>query len=348
MKASLIFLLLTFALSAQAEEGITLSPEQQAAVGIETRAITPAPAQYRYLVPGEVLVDQYRSYLASPRLPSVVLSRHTALGDHVVKGAVLVTLFSAELAEAQGDYLSARPEWQRVKGLGKAAVGEQRFVDTKSRFDASLAKLRGYGLDEGDIAVTPLGQYPLRSAIDGVVLSDSFQQGQAVAPGEALVQVADEASLWVQAQLPGTSTLDIPKGTKALVSTGDTAWPASVSQAGHTLDPVTRTRTVRLSLPNPQHALHAGMYVDVAFLFETPAPVMALPQEALIRSSDGDWTVFVEPEPGHFEAREVTLGKVLDDQQQVLDLEPGTKVAVKGAFYIASELAKAGFSAHNH
>lgn len=69
MKASLIFLLLTFALSAQAEEGITLSPEQQAAVGIETRAITPAPAQYRYLVPGEVLVDQYRSYLASPACP---------------------------------------------------------------------------------------------------------------------------------------------------------------------------------------------------------------------------------------------------------------------------------------
>ena len=39
---------------------------------------------------------------------------------------------------------------------------------------------------------------------------------------------------------------------------------------------------------------------------------MAVPEEALIRSADGDWTVFVEDHPGEFKAKEVELGRALE------------------------------------
>ena len=79
--------------------------------------------------PGEIFSNGYSSYRVSPRVASVVTRRHVALGDRVNKGQVLVTLFSETVAQAQANYRTTYPEWERVKGLGRKTVGEQRYID---------------------------------------------------------------------------------------------------------------------------------------------------------------------------------------------------------------------------
>ena len=338
------------------EEGTsaTLNSTQINLANIKVEYLTAKVVDYQLYAPGEILFNGYTSYRVSPRVSSVVLRRHVALGEHVKKGQPLVTLFSENLIQLQADYRTAWPEWQRVSELGRKIVGEQRFISAKASLEASEATLLAYGLSEADLnqlrSQDPkkLGQYILRAEIDGSVLTDDFEQGQHIEAGEQLITLADEKELWVEARLPADRSLSLPVGTIAEVVAGDVHVQAKVSQEAHTIDPVTRTRTVRLLMNNLQHRLHPGQFAEVYFNFRTEKPVIALPESALMRSADGDWTIFVEDHPNEFMPVEIELGRALGHFREINGIALGARVVTEGAFFVASQIAKGGFDPHNH
>ena len=160
--------------------------------------------------------------------------------------------------------------------------------------------------------------------------------------------LANEDTLWVEARVSPNKKLNLPVGTPATLSFSGQQYDAKVIQEAHTIDPITRTRIIRLLVENKDDSLHSGMFVDVNFRFHTQTPVMAVPETALMRGADGDWTVFVEDHPGEFTAVEVELGQSLGDYRQIIGIEPNTRVVIEGAFFVASEIAKGGFDPHNH
>ena len=287
-------------------------------------------------------------------MASVVLRRHVALGDHVKQGQPLVTLFSGNVAQAQASYRTAWPEWNRVRELGRKTVGEKRYINAKTDFEAAQATLQAFGLASSDLRLLTsqktlsLGEYTLRAEIDGAVLADDFEQGQRIDAGAPLITLADEKQLWVEAHLSSKTSLTLGAGTQAEVVAGDVRVKATVTQEAHTIDPVTRTRTVRLLVDNAEHRLHPGQFAEVFFRFRTEKPVLAVPETALMRSADGDWTVFVEDHPGEFQPVEVELHRPLGQLREISGIEPNTRIVTKGAFFVASQIAKGGFDPHNH
>jgi len=332
----------------------SLNPAQMTLADIQVSRLTPQKVDYQLYAPGEILSNGYTSYRVSPRVASVVLRRHVALGDHVSKEQPLVTLFSERVAQAQAAYRTAQPEWIRVQKLGRKAVGEQRFISAKANLEQAKATLLAYGLSTADLESlssqqsVALGEYTLRAEIDGAVLNDDFEQGQRIEAGGSLIALADEKQLWVEAHLPANLALTLSAGTPAEVVTGDTRMTALVTQEAHTIDPVTRTRTVRLLMDNPEHRLHSGQFTEVYFRFRTEKPVLAVPETALMRGADGDWTVFVEDHDGEFQPMEVELGRALGSLREITGIEPGAQIVTRGAFFVASQIAKGGFDPHNH
>lgn len=335
------------------EEGVRLSDNQAALANIKVAELRSRIMDHTLYAPGEIKANGYTSYLVSPRVDSVVLWRHVALGNHVKEGQALVTLFSEVVAEAQAMFRNASSEWRRVKELGRKAVGEKRYVAAQAEYDASFGRLLAFGLSEEAIQSLvknsqPLGEYTLIAASTGAVLSDDFHQGQRVESGDALMELADEKVLWVEARLAPTAQHQLPAGTKAQVKVSGNLYSATVTQEAHTIDPQTRTRVVRLVVNNEAHHLHPGLFADVYFSFATDEPVLAVPESALMRSADGDWTVFVEEEPGQFVAREVDLGRSLGKWQEISGIAEGSRIVMQGSFFVASEIAKSGFDPHDH
>ena len=332
------------------EKGISLTQEQQNLAQIETEILTSKYIDYKHYAPGDIQSNGYTSYLVSPRVDSVVLQRHKSLGDHVQKGDKLVTLFSENVAQAQSEYRVNAAEWSRVKQLGKKAIGAKRYIQAQNDFDLSKARLISYGLSDKAIASikTSVGQYTLIANVEGAILSDDFQQGQRVEAGHALMLLSDENQLWVEAHLQPNLSLELPVGSKAQVKVGNNTYEALVSQAAHTIDAITRTRKIRLIVNNEHHKLHPGLFADVYFTIKTDKPVIAVPETALMRSTDGDWQVFIEHETNEFEAQEVELGRSFGNMREITGLATGTKIVIKGAFFISSEIAKGGFDPHNH
>ncbi|MCF6226235.1 MAG: efflux RND transporter periplasmic adaptor subunit [Xanthomonadales bacterium] len=332
---------------------VSLTTKQLSLAGIKVEVLDARPMDYRVYAPGEIKANGYTSYLVSPRVDSVVLRRHVALGDHVEKGQALVSLFSESVAEAQAGYQVSSSEWRRVKKLGRKAMGDNRFISAKSAHEAAYGRLLAYGLSESAIQslnndAKALGEYTLTAVNSGSVQSDDFNQGQRVESGQALMELSDEKELWVKALLAPNIHLELPAGTEAEVKVGNEWFTAKVIQEAHTIDPQTRTRVVRLQVNNDSHRLHPGQFADVYFSFATSESVLAVPESALMRGSDGDWTVFVEVETGEFQTQEVELGRSLGKWREIIGLEPGSRVVMEGAFFVASQISKGDFDAHNH
>lgn len=336
------------------EGGVTLSAQQMKIAGIQSTVIEPYQVKYSRYAPAEVKANGYTSYLASPRVDSVVLRRHANLGEHVETGQPLVTLFSETVADAQAQYLSSSAEWKRVNQLGRKAVGDKRFISAKADNQAATSRLLAYGLDSASIKTLGknnqalLGEYTLKAQIDGAVLSDDFNQGQRISAGAELMELANESELWVEARLPANQNLILDKGTEAIIKVGSESFVGTVAQEAHTIDEVTRTRIVRLLVNNVGHRLHPGMFADVYFQFESERPVMAVNEGAILRGADGDWTVFVEDHPGEFLPVEIERGRSLGELREIIGIKAGSKVVTSGAFFVASQIAKGGFDPHNH
>lgn len=347
------------------ETVVNLSTYAQQLANIKMGTLQEKVRSYQLYTPAEITCNAYNRYLVSPRVDSIVVRRHVALGDTVKAGQPLVTLFSETVAAAQADFLIDHSEWLRVKKLGRENVGDKRYITTQANYDASYGRLQAFGLSTQAIedlfngsnrkmvpGAAKLGHYQLLAAIEGVVLADDFTQGQRVLAGETLIDLSDESSLWVEARLASDSDVVLMKGAKARVNVANKWYQATVIQQSHTIDRATRSRIVRLVIDNKEDHLHSGMFADVYFQFNTKGAVLALPETALMRRADGNWTVFVELSPGQFQAREVTRGDALivnnQPWRQINGIEAGSRVVLEGAFFVASESAKGGFDPHNH
>jgi len=336
------------------EKQIKLSAAQLRLAEIKVEVLEQQIINDTLYAPAEIKANGYTSYVVSPRIDSIVLTRHVALGDEVKKNQALVTLFSDVLAQAQADYRIDYSEWHRVKSLGKTVVSEKSKSEAQTRYLAALAKLKAYGLTKTMIQTltidnsSSLGEYTLVATQSGSVLTDDFQQGQSITAGQKLIVLADESELWVEAMLSPNAKIDLPTNSPALLVVNGKSYAANVIQKAHIIDPKTRTRVVRLSVKNNQHQLHSGMFAEVFFKLKSKDKILAVPETALIRANDGDWQVFIEISTGVFIAKEVELGRTFQNLTEISGVESGERVVTQGTFFIASEQAKSGFDPHNH
>ncbi len=334
---------------ADQNDDIELNAAQSSLINLQVEILNAKTIDRVYVAPGEVTVNADTAYLVSTSVDATIEARHMSLGDMVEKSQPLITLFSADVAAAQAQYLVDQSEWERVKGLGSKAVGQNRFVTAETQYKASYARLLAFGLSERAILklkgdTSSLGQYTLYASVAGRVLSDSYQLGQRISAGEPLIQISDGQTFWVLAHLPSVLHFSNPLNASAVVNIEEANYPAKIIQQAHSLDERTRTREVRLLLEDTGDKLFPGQFVDVTFTVSSEKPVIAVPESALMRGSDGDWTIYIEESPGQFSPKEVQLGQSYGDLQEIIGVASGTRVVIRGAFYLASELAKSNFA----
>ena len=101
----------------EAGSEVQLSKAQIREAGIVVEPIRLRKIPIQVSVPGEIRLNQYRTQIITPRITAMILKRHAKLGDIVRPGQTLVTIFSVEMAQAQGDFVVAASEWQRGEAV---------------------------------------------------------------------------------------------------------------------------------------------------------------------------------------------------------------------------------------
>jgi len=353
------------------EEGgaIKLTPAQIKQAGIESEVIKHRPELQTINAPGSVDFDAYKLADITTLVDGAIHARHVRLGDEVKKGQKLVALTSSALAQSEADYLRAEAEHrktkldlQRIEALAKEKIVSQARLQQATSFHqaahanlaAARAALSSYGLSAKKIETLmssgQYGQLTLYAPSSGTIVADEFRLGQHITAGTRLMQIVDESTVWVEVKLSQSQMGGITTGRSAVVSTKDNTkhYKARVINVHHQLDKTTRTVGVRLEVQNPEDALHPGMFVSAEIEAGSGDESLLLPEGAIQRQGS-ELIVFVEEEPGHFERREVRTGKTSMGFVPIIEgVKEGESIVVKGAFVLASELAKSGFEAHNH
>ena len=340
----------------EAASDAELSDAQRRMAGIEIMIVKRQSLGDAITAPGEAMLNAYRTTKVTPRTPGQVMKRHARLGDHVKKGQPLITLSSVEMAEAQGALMEANVELRRVKQLGRKVVSEKRFVAAQIAYQQAYAKVSAYGMTKNQIesliktddATRATGEFHLLSFQDGTIISDDFVVGELIEPGYVLMSISDESLLWVEARLTPEDAARVTLGSSARVQVGKRWLSGKVAQARHTLDETTRTLAVHIEVANRNDELHPGQFVNVVIEGNKKRTGLVVPVEAVLRSPDGDWQLFVEVAPGRFEPKKIEVLTTIGDQMLIKGIAEGTTIVGKGAFFVQSEMAKGGFDPHNH
>ena len=129
---------------------------------------------------------------------------------------------------------------------------------------------------------------------DGVITARNIDTGDLVTAdaggGTPALTIQRDDIIRVQAYVPQSGASGIAEGVPVRVQVPEMpgrAFDGTVTRSAAALDPASRTLLVQADVPNPDGALHAGSFVDVAFDIPRTHPGVVVPAEAVLFDAEG-------------------------------------------------------------
>lgn len=311
-------------------------------------------------VPGRVSIEEFNRLA---RIGATVTGRIThidaSVGLRVKRGQKLAVLNSTEFSDTQRGFLKALAQKQlnavivdRARKLYKSGVISElelqrrasELSQAETEYNAMADQLQVLGMSDESIAllektrsIQPL--VPVASSIDGIVMERHVSQGLVVQPADVLFVVADLSQLWIVAEIPEQQAEWARTGQEVeaeIPALSDRRVKGHLVYIAPTVDPETRTVTVRMEVANPDGSIKPEMLASM-LISGRVSKLPMLPAEAVIRDGDQD-AVFVPAGAERFRLMPVKLGKEIGGQRPVLSgLAAGEQVVTEGSFHLNNE-----------
>lgn len=304
---------------------VKISVEKVQRAGVRTEEVAKRALTTPLRVPGTVTLDERLERSITIRTEGYIEKVYAgATGQHVKAGEPLFRFYSPQIVQAVVEYRLAAAQGQ--KGAG-------------------ARKLLNYGVPESFIeSLTVKGDVPLAldwpSPVDGVLMSKNIVVGARVMPGDELYRLADVSTVWVVAQVPEQDAGRIALGDRVSISARAFPGEAFTGKVAFVLPELkaeTRTAQVRIELPNPGHRLLHNMYADVTIDTGSGAPVLAVPESAIIDSGDRQVAI-IDMGEGRYKPVALRLGRRGDGHVEVLEgLSEGDRIVTRANFLIDAE-----------
>jgi len=195
-----------------------------------------------------------------------------------------------------------------------------------------------------------LASFPLKSLIDGVVISRHITLGEHLQPTDTAFVVADLSRLWLDIALYPQQLAKVKVGMSVHLSAryGPDPVEAKIDYIAPLVSETTRTGLARVFLANPNKQWKPGMFVEARLTLSDFSVPVRVPQSAVITLADTA-VVFVR-EPDHWRAQPVELGRHDRIHVELLSgLHKGEQYAAQGGFFLKAQLEKDELEAgHNH
>jgi Cu(I)/Ag(I) efflux system membrane fusion protein len=266
--------------------------------------------------------------------------RVNTTGESVRRGQALLTVYSPMLVAAQEEFLTA----QRLVGRLQPSAGEA-WESAKSTLEAARRRLEYWDISAAQIdqlerSGTVTKSLTIVSPVNGIVLEKSVLEGQRVMPGQRLYQIADLSEVWIEGEVFEQDVSLLAKGRQVHVEIA--ARPGEhlmgrVSFIYPTVDPVSRTNRIRLTVPNAGGLLKPGMFATIFVDAVLGRDITTVPRAAVVITGTRN-IVFVRDADGMLQPRVVVLGARAEDRVQILSgLNPGEVIVGSANFLVDAE-----------
>lgn len=292
------------------------------------------------------------------RVPADVRQVLVREGESVRAGQIVVvtdgTEYEARVAQARGNLDAARAQLEiatktrdnnRVL-VEKGFISRNAFDNAASQYaaaEANVAAARG----AMNIVQKSLNDTVIRTPISGLVAARYVQPGEKVSPDNKLLDIVNLQKMELEAAVPTSDIAQIVIGQP--VSLHIEGLPETFEGKVVRINPSTqagsRSVLVYVQVANPKNVLRVGMFAEAQLVLRAKQGVLALPQSAVRKDSQGAFvytitndqlskiavTVGIDGRSGDEYLTEIVSG--LDFGAQVIrtdmgNLQTGTRVRV--------------------
>lgn len=315
-------------------------------------------------------VEARRSYLIGPTAAGRVLSVRADVGDSVKAGQLLAEMDPVDLqqrsaalqasvqraasgmasAEAQLHDAQARHALAAANARRYVELGERNFISAsvvEARVQEQASASAALQAAQANLAAARQDMVRLRSEregiarqqqnlrlvapADGIVISRDAEPGTTVVAGQAVLKLADPASLWVKTRFDQGRSAGLAEGLPAkIVLRSNPAQPLAgrVARVEPLSDSVTEERIAQVAFDALPPGQTIGELAEVTLKHGKTESALVLPNASIRR--EGGATGVWKLEGGVPQFVPVRLGEAgLDGRVQVLDgLKAGDKVVV--------------------
>lgn len=336
---------------------ITLNPEMAKRVKVGQLKLVQLAAKLQ--VPSQIKVDEQKLIRVGANVTGRIIEVNAQLGDNVDAGAALASISSPELSKAQLDYLRAHSNTQldaraaeraqlllEADVIGRAELQRREAELQISRAELSAAKDQLRLLGVLDSAVSDLvkrGSILPSVAItvskSGTVIERNVVVGQVVQPSDPLFKVADLSTVWAEGNVPERNAQNVMEGQHVAIhvpALDNVILDGLIVFVADTVNPLTRTVTVRTVVENPDRKLKPSMLASMD-IKEGHQERLVVPEASVVREANQDY-VFIAESDTRFLRVPVELGHVIENVRPVFEgLSVGQTIVIDGAFHLDNE-----------
>jgi cobalt-zinc-cadmium efflux system membrane fusion protein len=365
--------------------------EQQWAIRMKLAQAEPRAIARQITAVGRVVPAAGRHAVVAPPVGGIIAGAMPRLGQAVTRGQAIAllrqTLTAAEtsqmaasdaqlriehtrleaerrrlaeaVTEAQVRARHARTEVERAQRLFAAKAYSQRQVETAETESRAADSILAAAMAQREalqaVAAPPSGAaatFTVHAPIAGVVVKVSKTSGEQVASGEAMMEIVDAETVWVEVPMFERDLHRIARGTRAtfsLPAAPDTEFTGRVVDLGAVINPQTRAATLVFEVPNTSRALRIGIQVNARLDAGETVQALMVPRESVLEA-EGKRIVYVLLSGEEFQRREIVVGDEYGDRVAVLSgLKAGERVVTQGAYQLRQhELRPSTPGAHTH
>ena len=345
---SILALLLSSGTTAlAAEKPVSMTTEQQQALGIKVAPVEATEQSWSIPYPAQVVVPNAQLRVVSALQTGLLETLLVAEGEQVKKGQPLAIIQSPQLLELQRNYLTAlsrldlaKADWQRDEQLFKEGIiAERRYLESLSRYRQAKTEAEQYrqalslvGMDKHSLQKLASqrrlsGSLTVRAPLDGVVLEQLATPGQQLNPLDPIYRIGKLAPLWLEIQVPLKELGDTTVGSKVRVRTPQLV--GKVITVGRMVHGVDQGVMVRAEIRKGAERLHPGQFIQVELAQTGTGQNFRIPRSALVRHADKQW-VFVK-QPVGFQPLAVTI--VAEETDAIVvkaGFKPDDRIVVSG------------------
>ncbi|MGK0379269.1 efflux RND transporter periplasmic adaptor subunit [Patiriisocius sp. Uisw_017] len=254
----------------------------------------------------------------------------SSTGEEVRRGQLLATIYSPELFSAQQELITASSFKDSQPALYKAV-----------RNKLKLWKISDSQIDQIEASGKVKQNFPIYATVSGTVSEKLVEQGDYVKQGQALLKITNLNTVWALFDVYENQIELFKKGQDIRVTTS--AYPNKefkkiVDFIDPTFNSATRTVKLRVVLNNANREFKTGMFVEgnIKNALSNKEQRLMIPSSAILWTGERS-VVYLKTNPDEpiFEMKEITIGKQLGEQYEVVDgLKSGDEIVTNGTFTV--------------
>jgi Cu(I)/Ag(I) efflux system membrane fusion protein len=318
--------------------------ELQQRIGVTYTEVESRRMRFDIRAVGTLEADQGQVFECAARVNGFIEGLQvTSPGERVTAGQPLMTVDSQDLRAPQQDFINLLA----AQSGGTAPPASMESLINLARRRLQLLNVADSDISELERTRQPTDRLVLRSPCDGVVSEAPMKVGMGVKPGDKLMSILNLSRLWLWANFYENEVRLLHEGlpvTVVVPACPNLKFEGEIGAINPSIDPVKRTATARVDVPNQGRQLRPGMYANVIVSIDA-GEELAIPFDSVLPTGSR-MLVFVDKGSGKLEPRFIQVGRQFVDSadpgqmryyQLTGGLRQGERIASGANFLIDAE-----------